>query len=484
LSLLGFATFVTTGCGDSGDSSGQGGSGSATTTNGSGGSTTNGTGGEGGFAPPAVCGDGDCGPNEVCGTCADDCGACTGTPIQVTRGPYLQSETEGSIVVRWRTAEPSESIVAFGPSGTQLDQVRVVAGLTVEHEVKVSGLTADTKSLYAFGTPESALVGGDADHFWTTAPKKGAAKPTRMWVLGDSGTANGDARDVRDAYVGFTGARGQDLLIMLGDNAYNTGTDAEYQAAVFDMYPDTLRNTVLWATLGNHDGGSADSATQSGPYYDNLTLPKAGEAGGVPSGTEAYYAFDYGQVHFVCLDSYESDRTPAGDMLTWLESDLAANDQPWLVAFWHHPPYSKGSHDSDTESQLVQMRQNALPILESHGVDLVLGGHSHAYERSFLLNGHYGLSSTLTNAMKIDGGDGQVDGDGAYARAPGSDAGAVYIVAGSSGQKDGGSLDHPAMFVSMSELGSLVVDVDGGLMDVTFIDEVGATRDYFTLSKN
>ena len=86
--------------------------------------------------------------------------------------------------------------------------------------------------------------------------------------------------------------------------------------------------------------------------------------------------------------------------------------------------------------------------------------------------------------MKIDGGDGQADGDGAYVRAAGSDAGAVYIVAGSSGQKDGGSLDHPAMFVSMSELGSLVVDVDGGLMDVTFIDELGATRDYFTLSKN
>src|SRR6185436_8875510 len=124
-------------------------------------------------------------------------------------------------------------------------------------------------------------------------------------------------------YTTFTGARATDLLLMLGDNAYPDGTDAEYQAAVFSMYPAILRKSVLWPTFGNHDGHSADSASGTGPYYAVFTLPRAGEAGGEPSGTEAYYAFDYGNVHFVCLDSYESGRTPAGDMLTWLEEDLS-----------------------------------------------------------------------------------------------------------------------------------------------------------------
>ena len=68
--------------------------------------------------------------------------------------------------------------------------------------------------------------------------------------------------------------------LMLGDNAYSDGTDAEYQDAVFDMYPSLLRQTVVWPTLGNHDGHSADSDTLTGPYYGIFTLPKSGVAGG------------------------------------------------------------------------------------------------------------------------------------------------------------------------------------------------------------
>src|SRR4029453_9609405 len=113
--------------------------------------------------------------------------------------------------------------------------------------------------------------------------------------------------------------------------------------------PAMLRKTVLWPAYGNHDGRGSDSATNTGPYYDMFTLPKQGEAGGMPSGTEAYYSFDYGNIHFICLESFETDRSANGAMMTWLQSDLASTQQKWIVAFWHHPPYSKGSHDSDTE---------------------------------------------------------------------------------------------------------------------------------------
>jgi hypothetical protein len=88
-----------------------------------------------------------------------------------------------------------------------------------------------------------------------------------------------------------------------------------------------------------------------------------------------------------------------------------------VIAFWHHPPYTKGSHDSDTDNELVEMRQNAVDLLEQYGVDLVLGGHSHSYERSYFINGHYGLANTFTDDFKLDLGDGDPAGDGAYRKA-------------------------------------------------------------------
>ena len=106
------------------------------------------------------------------------------------------------------------------------------------------------------------------------------------------------------------------------------------------------------------------------------------------------------------------------------------------------------------------MRQNALPILEAAGVDLVLAGHSHSYERSFLIDGHYGSSEHLhRNAMKKDGGNGREDGTGAYNKpssGSAAHAGAVYSVAGSSGFAGGGALNHPAMFISLNVMGSMV----------------------------
>jgi PKD repeat protein len=407
--------------------------------------------------------------------------------ISLTRGPYLQSGSPTGVVVRWRTDVPTDSRVRYGPSPDDLASSADDAALTTEHAVTLSGLTPDTRYVYAVGTTARTLAGGDAGHAFFTAPPAGTSIPTRVWVLGDSGTADASARAVRDAYRAFAAGGRTNLWLMLGDNAYPDGTDTQYQAAVFDIFPEMLRQAVVWPTLGNHDGITADSATQSGPYYDIFTLPRNGEAGGLPSGTEAYYSFDYGNIHLICLESNETNRSPSGAMLTWLQEDLLSTRQEWVIAFWHHPPYSKGSHDSDTETELVEMRQNALPILEQGGVDLVLAGHSHSYERSFLIDGHYGPSSSFTEAMKKDGGDGRSDGQGAYAKptsGPAPHEGAVYVVAGSSGQTSGGTLDHPAMYLSLNVLGSLVLDVDGNRLDARFLDAGGARRDYFTLVKN
>jgi hypothetical protein len=234
-------------------------------------------------------------------------------------------------------------------------------------------------------------------------------------------------------------------------------------------------------------------------------MPTAGQAGGWPSGTEAYYSFDVGNIHFVALDSHDTDRTaPAnpttnicpggqgGAMYQWLCADLATTDRDWVIAFWHHPPYTKGSHNSDNPAdsggRMQDLRERFLPVLEHFGVDLTLTGHSHSYERSMLIDGHYGLSTSFGPEHVVDGGDGTPAPGGGppywkptLGMAP--HEGSVYSVVGSSSKIGGGSLDHPVMAVSINDLGSLVVDVDTDRLDAYWIDDTGTVRDHYRIAK-
>jgi hypothetical protein len=402
----------------------------------------------------------------------------------VIRGPYLQLAKPGGVTVRWRTDLPTNSVVQYGTT-LALGASASTPTPTTEHAVSLGGLPAGAKHYYAVGHAGGTLAGGDTSHFFVTAPTPGSIVPTRIWVLGDSGKANQGARRVRDAYQGFTGSRGTDVWLMLGDNAYNDGTDAEFQAAVFDMYPEQLRQVALWPTFGNHDANSASSETQTGPYYDVFSLPTGGEAGGVASSTEAYYSFDHANVHFICLDSDDSDRSPGSEMLQWLEADLQSTSQDWIIAYWHHSPYARGGMDSDVEYHGTEMRENALPLLEAYGVDLVLSGHDHSYQRSFLVDGHYGLASSFTPEMAVNAGDGRQGGDGPYHKPSGlaPNAGTVYTVAGNGASSSSGPFDHPTTVVGMNRLGSVVIDVDGDRLDARLVDDNGAVADSFTVLK-
>jgi hypothetical protein len=409
----------------------------------------------------------------------------TGAPA-VTRGPYLAIGTPEGMTIRWRTNVPTDSRVWLGPQPGGLSPAATDPALTTEHEVRVDGLSPATPHFYAVGTTSGVLSGDDSLTYFETAPHPDSAAATRVWVLGDSGLPGAPQERVRDAYSGYAAGARTDVWLMLGDNAYTSGTDSDFQSGVFVPFASFLRTHALWPTRGNHDilyAGANDD------YYELFTMPDAAQAGGVPSLTEAWYSFDHGNVHFVCLDSEGSDRAPGSAMLTWLAADLQATDRRWIVAFFHHPPYTKGSHDSDDPAdsggRMRDMRESAMPILEAGGVDLVLNGHSHSYERSFLLDGHYGLSGTLVPGMKLDPGDGRLDGDGAYgkpqSRTP--HGGEVIAVAGSSAQVSGGPLNHPAMAFSLNALGSLVLDVHGDSLEGRFLDDLGAVRDSFAIVK-
>jgi len=173
-------------------------------------------------------------------------------------------------------------------------------------------------------------------------------------------------------------------------------------------------------------------------------------------------------------------------MYQWLCADLAGTDKDWIIVYWHHPPYSKGSHDSDTDPHLTEMREKFLPVIEAYGVDLQLTGHSHSYERSMLIDGHYGDSTTFGPAYTVDGGDGDPLGDGPYLKGtlgPAPHEGTVYSVVGSSSKNSGGLTLHPAMAYALNYEGSLLVDVEGHVLDGYFIDKDGVIDDVFQIVK-
>mgnify|MGYP003349860483 CR=1 FL=1 len=192
----------------------------------------------------------------------------------ITRGPYLQIATPTSIVIRWRTDVATNSRIQYGTAAGSLTSTFDVAASVTEHEITLNGLAPNTTYWYSVGSTTQTLAIG-ADHFFLTSPSSG--KPTRIWVLGDSGTANANVAAVRDAYKRFTGSRHTDFWLMLGDNAYNNGTDAEYQAAVFKMFPEMLRKSALFSTRGNHENTDANGSV----YYNIFSMPTAAQAGGL-----------------------------------------------------------------------------------------------------------------------------------------------------------------------------------------------------------
>jgi hypothetical protein len=413
----------------------------------------------------------------------------------LTRGPYLQMATETSMTIRWKTSTNMTGRVSLGTTMGNLNIHVDEATPGTEHLVNVTGLTPSTTYYYGLGTNGQMLAGGTPDYRFTTAPATGTSAPTRILAFGDSGTGGPTQLAVRDAILAYQGNRPADVWLLLGDNAYGSGQEFEYQAYFFDKYPQILRRTPAWSCLGNHDTANQTDPSGTYPYFQLFSFPTAGECGGVASGLEHYYSFNHGQTHFICLDSMTSDRSTTGAMANWLRSDLAsATDSRWIIAFWHHPPYSKGTHNSDTELPMIQMRTNFVPILEEGGVDLILCGHSHAYERSCLLDGHYGISNTLTPAMKKNSGDGRVNGDGPYLKPRlrgGGHHGFVQAIAGSAGSADGGTFGHPAIIHGMNIPGALVIDVDDERLDAAMVQPTGipsgssfTIADSFTILKH
>ena len=417
----------------------------------------------------------------------------------LVRGPYLNLATQNSIIIRYRTNIATNSEVNYGTNAQSLNRSVVDTTKTTEHIVKLTGLSVNTKYYYSIGSTTQTLQ-GDINNYFKTMPIVGSTQKVRILAMGDMGNNSTNEISVRNAYLNYTGNAFTDIWMLLGDNAYNSGLDSEYQTKFFNIYQGNIsKNHVLWPVPGNHDyaNSSTRQADHKIPYYNIFSLPTKGEAGGLASNTKAYYSYNYGNIHFVALDSYGWETASSrlydttGPQVTWLKQDLAANKQLWTIVAFHHPPYTKGSHNSDTEMELINLRQRLVRILERYKVDLVLNGHSHDYERSYLINGHYGLESTFslaTHALSSSSAkyNGSSNSCPYIKNSTDIRNGIVFAVVGSAGRLNGGSPGYPHNAMQYSDTtygGSLIIEIQQNRLDAKWACSDGVIRDNFTIMK-
>ena len=417
-------------------------------------------------------------------------------PINVLRGPYLQTGTPNSMIIKWRTDVSSDSKVWYGTSVNSITNQLTNPSVVTNHEIKITGLTPSTVYYYMVGSTAGTLTPANTGQLFKTSPNSGANGKYKFWVIGDAGTGTANQTNAKTGFLNYIGNNHIDGWLWLGDNAYDGGFDSEYQSNVFtnNAYANELKKFVVWPAPGNHDYNNNIPFSPPPAYLDIFTLPTLAEAGGLQSGTEKYYSYNYGNVHFIVLDSYSVGRGANDPMATWLQNDLTANTLPWIVAYWHHPPYTKGSHNSDNtnflDGELVDMRQNIIPILENGGVDLVLNGHSHCYERSFLIDSHYGSSSQLNPSMIKNNTSGFYPAVCPYQKQTlinKAHKGTVYSVVGCSGKTSGTSSGWPhPVFYSYNNtlLGSMLLEINDNRLDAKFITSTNTVYDGFTIVKN
>ncbi len=283
---------------------------------------------------------------------------------------WSENDVAHTITIAWSTPEEEKAVVEYGK--TKKYRLRQDAESSYSqacklniHGAKLKGLEADTVYHYRCGSKD----GGWSDDLTF---RTGLAK-------GDTGSfsfaAYGDSRNNREPRVAvMKGVLGKQprFSIHSGD-LVDSGREQEQWAAWFDDMQPLLSTSPFISAAGNHEASKETPAQQ---YLDQMFFP----------GNEKWFSFDYGVCHFTTIFLHSDDQVfeQGSEQYQWLEQDLAAANADsgiiWKFVAYHCPLYSSGSHGSNVAS-----RRALEPLFEKYGVDIVLNGHDHHYERSYML---------------------------------------------------------------------------------------------------
>jgi acid phosphatase type 7 len=459
--------------------------------------------------------------------------------------PYIQPGVTGSkltdgaegLVIAWQINEtPANFTVEYGPAGSldrtgnivrqeRLSAERKVGQRIFNHTATLTGLKLNSRTHYRVRMEGHPLLEG----YFTTRKPRGTK--TRFVAFGDN--SYGDISDRAIAYQTYKTR--PDFVMNTGDNVYEGGLDNEYARYFFPVYnaelagqrsgAPLLRSVPFYSILANHDVNGKDEdgypiadfdkSVDSLAYYTNFHFPTNGPKPSRPtptSGTSAAltsflacagsrypnmanYSYDYGDAHFLCLDSNTYvDPTDTG-LQSWIAADLSATDAAWKFVVYHHPAFNAGqNHYAEQHMRVLS------PIFEQYRVDVVLHGHEHTYQRTRPLRfapTDITEARDTTRKKRLVPGKFTIDRqfDGNTVTKP---DGILYITTGAGGKElyDPGFTHAPAKWLHseddkadyvacfISDRHSLTVfDMDHRSLSLTQIDEWGREIDRVHITK-
>lgn len=185
----------------------------------------------------------------------------------------------------------------------------------------------------------------------------------------------------------------ESVVFTVGDNAYPSGLDRDFVRCFSPSWGDPKKRIMklIRPAIGNHD-----YRTQRGAAYYRYFGARAGPP------FKGYYSYDIGEWHAVVLNSEivaSGTQTERSQQEDWLRKDLRDHSNPCTLAYFHRPRYSSGAHGSSP------LMANFWKILAEGGVDLVINGHEHHYERFHPMNAA-GVADTLNGMEEIIVGTG------------------------------------------------------------------------------
>jgi hypothetical protein len=228
---------------------------------------------------------------------------------------------------------------------------RILAPMLTAAVLVFSGLVSEARGQSNSSANQNARATSPVK---LTLPVKDGS--VRFLVIGDTGTGSKAQQQLADVMLRHHAVFPYEFVLMLGDNMYGGEKPADFKTKFENVYQELLtRKVTFYATLGNHDESNQR-------FYENFNMKG-----------EEFFRFKRGGVAFYSLNSNYMDKR----QLKWLEDELTKDGSEWKIAFFHHPPYSSGGkHGSSTE-----LREIVEPIFLKHGVNVVLAGHEHFYER-------------------------------------------------------------------------------------------------------